>query len=254
MKIATWNVNSLQIRIEQVMDWLQLSSCDILCLQETKLTDDNFPVDVIQAAGYYVVYSGQKTYNGVAIIARQPIIDVVTDVPGLDDSQRRIICITVGDIRILNLYVVNGKEVGSDKYNYKLNWLERVTDYIADQQYKYKNFVVVGDFNIAPEDRDVYNAVSWRDKIFCSKAERAYLQKIINLGFTEVFRMFDQKANSFSWWDYRFGRFEKNMGLRIDLIFTTESMTKQCISCVIDSQPRQLVRPSDHAPVVAVFE
>ena len=254
MKIATWNVNSLKIRIDQVMDWLATSDCDILCLQETKLTDDNFPADRIKEAGLHVAYSGQKTYNGVAIIAKQPISNVVTDVPGLDDPQRRIMCATVGDVRVLDLYVVNGKEVGTDKYHYKLNWLEKVTQYIEDQIQQHENFVLVGDFNIAPEDRDVHNPVSWTDKILCSKPERAALQKIVDLGLTELFREFDQPENSFSWWDYRSGGFEKNLGLRIDMILTTDAMTKRCTSCVVDTEPRKLERPSDHAPVVAEFE
>lgn len=254
MKIATWNVNSLKVRLPHVLDWLATSPVDILCLQETKTTDENFPVDVISAAGYQVVYSGQKTYNGVAILSKAPAADIITDIPGLDDPQRRILCATIDGVRVLDLYVVNGQEVGSEKYAHKLQWLEQVAEFINVQLQQYKHFVVVGDFNIAPEDRDVYDPEVWHERILCSTPERQALQKIIDLGLADTFRLFDQPENSYSWWDYRAAAFRRNMGLRIDLILASRSLTGHCSACVIDKEPRRLERPSDHAPVVAEFK
>jgi exodeoxyribonuclease-3 len=253
MKIATWNVNSLKVRLPHVLDWLAAATPDVLCLQETKLTDENFPADEIRAAGYHVVYSGQKTYNGVAIISKQPAVDVITDVPGLDEPQRRILGATIDGVRILDLYVVNGQEVGSEKYAHKLHWLDQVTRFIADQLQSHERFVTLGDFNIAPQDRDVYDPEEWRERILCSTPERAALQKILDLGLTDVFRQFEQEEGSFSWWDYRAAAFRRNMGLRIDLILASEALAKTCTSCNIDKEPRRLERPSDHAPVVAEF-
>ena len=179
MKIATWNVNSLKVRLPHVLDWLAAKQPDVLCLQETKLTDENFPADEILAAGYQVVFSGQKTYNGVAIISRHEASDIITDVPGLDDPQRRILGATIDGVRVLNLYVVNGQEVGSEKFEHKLHWLEKVTDYIAGQLRSHERLVTVGDFNIAPEDRDVHDPEAWHERILCSTPERQALQKII---------------------------------------------------------------------------
>jgi exodeoxyribonuclease-3 len=253
MKIATWNVNSLKVRLPHVLDWLAASGADILCLQETKTTDENFPVDELTAAGYHVVYSGQKTYNGVAIISKQPATDIVTDIAGLDDPQRRILCATIGGIRVLDLYVVNGQEVGSEKYAHKLYWLEQVTGFIRAQLQQHEQFVVVGDFNIAPEDRDVYDPKAWHERILCSTPERQALQGITALGLTDTFRLFEQPENSYSWWDYRAAGFRRNRGLRIDLILASESLAGNCSACVIDKEPRSLERPSDHTPVVADF-
>ena len=253
MKIATWNVNSLKVRLPHVLDWLAASDADVLCLQETKLTDENFPVADIEAAGYHVIYSGQKTYNGVAIISKQEASDVITDVPGLDDPQRRILGATIDGIRILDLYVVNGQEVGSDKFAYKLEWLSKVTDYIEKQMKQHELFVTLGDFNIAPDDRDVHDPDAWKERILCSTPERNALQHILDLGLEDTFRLFDQEEKSFSWWDYRAAAFRRNMGLRIDLILASAALSKQCSSCRIDKEPRQLERPSDHTPVYAVF-
>jgi exodeoxyribonuclease-3 len=253
MKIATWNVNSLKVRLPQVLDWLAGSQADILCLQETKLTDENFPVEDIEAAGYRVIFSGQKTYNGVAIISRQEASDVITDVPGLDDPQRRILGATIDGVRVLDLYVVNGQEVGSEKFAHKLHWLDRVTAYIESQLAEHERFVVLGDFNIAPADRDVHDPEAWHERILCSTPEREALQKILGLGLGDVFRQFDQEDNSFSWWDYRAAAFRRNMGLRIDLILASQALAGQCTSCSIDKEPRRLERPSDHTPVVAEF-
>ncbi|MGB5426824.1 MAG: exodeoxyribonuclease III [Gammaproteobacteria bacterium] len=253
MKIATWNVNSLKVRLPHVLDWLAATDVDILCLQETKTLDENFPVDEISAAGYQAVYSGQKTYNGVAIISKEPATDIVTDIPGLDDPQRRILCATIDGVRVLDLYVVNGQEVDSEKYTHKLYWLEKVTEFINAQLQQYERVVVVGDFNIAPEDRDVYDPEAWHERILCSTPERQALQKIIDLGLVDTFRLFDQPEKSYSWWDYRAAAFRRNHGLRIDLILASESLSGNCSACVIDKEPRSLERPSDHAPVVAEF-
>ena len=253
MKIATWNVNSLKVRLPHVLDWLAATDVDILCLQETKTLDENFPVDEISAAGYRAVYSGQKTYNGVAIISKEPATDIVTDIPGLDDPQRRILCATINGVRVLDLYVVNGQEVDSEKYTHKLYWLEKVTEFINAQLQQYERVVVVGDFNIAPEDRDVYDPEAWHERILCSTPERQALQKIIDLGLVDTFRLFDQPEKSYSWWDYRAAAFRRNHGLRIDLILASESLSGNCSACVIDKEPRSLERPSDHTPVVAEF-
>ena len=254
MKIATWNVNSLKVRLPHVLDWLAASDADVLCLQETKLTDENFPVADIEAAGYHVAFSGQKTYNGVAIISKQEATDVVTDVPGLDDPQRRILGATIDGIRILNLYVVNGQEVGSEKFAYKLEWLSKVSDYIEEDMKQHELFVTLGDFNIAPDDRDVHDPDAWKERILCSTPERNALQHILDLGLEDTFRLFDQDEKSFSWWDYRAAAFRRNMGLRIDLILASTALCKLCSSCRIDKEPRQLERPSDHTPVYAVFD
>ena len=253
MKIATWNVNSLKVRLPQVLDWLAASDADVLCLQETKLTDENFPADEIKAAGYQVIYSGQKTYNGVAIISKREAGDIITDVAGLDDPQRRIIGATIDGIRILNLYVVNGQEVGSEKYAYKLEWLARIADFIKAELQQHELFITLGDFNIAPQDRDVHDPDAWRERILCSTPERNALQHILDLGLEDTFRLFEQQEKSFSWWDYRAAAFRRNMGLRIDLILASKALSRKCTACSIDREPRQLERPSDHTPVYAEF-
>lgn len=254
MKIATWNVNSLKVRLPHVLDWLATSQADILCLQETKTIDENFPVDDIEAAGYHVVFSGQKTYNGVAIISKEEAADIVTDVSGLDDPQRRILGATIAGTRVLNLYVVNGQEVGSEKYTHKLHWLDRVTAHISEQLQQYERFVVLGDFNIAPDDRDVYDPEAWHERILCSTPEREALQKILDLGLADTFRLFDQEEKSYSWWDYRAAAFRRNRGLRIDLVLASKVLADSCRACTIDREPRRLERPSDHTPVMAEFD
>jgi exodeoxyribonuclease-3 len=253
MKIATWNVNSLKVRLPHVLDWLATEQPDVLCLQETKLTDENFPADDIRAAGYEVVFSGQKTYNGVATISRSTASDIVTDVTDLDDPQRRILGATIDGVRVLNLYVVNGQEVGSEKYAHKLHWLEKVTDYIATQLKDHEHFVVLGDFNIAPADEDVHDPDAWHERILCSTPEREALGRMLELGMKDTFRLFPQEEKSFSWWDYRAAAFRRNMGLRIDLILASHALAGQCTACHIDKAPRRLERPSDHTPVVAEF-
>lgn len=253
MKIASWNVNSLRVRLPQVLEWLEDNQVDVLALQETKMIDEEFPVDEIQQAGYQVQFSGQKTYNGVAVLSKMDGSDVIKDIKNLDDPQRRILAVTVDDVRILNLYVVNGKEVGSDKFEYKLDWLQKVTNFIEKDHKKYPNYVVLGDFNIAPEDIDVHDPIAWNDKILCSRQEREALKAITDLGFVDTFRLFDQEENSFSWWDYRAGGFPRNLGLRIDLILASASMEAGCSFSAVDKAPRSNERPSDHAPVIAEF-
>ncbi|MGB5338447.1 MAG: exodeoxyribonuclease III [Gammaproteobacteria bacterium] len=253
MKIASWNVNSLKVRLPHVLDWLDAAAPDVLCLQETKLTDENFPAAEINAAGYQVVYSGQKTYNGVAIISKQAAHDVIMDLPGLDDPQRRILGATISGVRVLDLYVVNGQEVDSDKYAHKLEWLGKVTSHIETELREHERLVVLGDFNIAPDDRDVYDPDAWRERILCSTPERTALQKLLDAGLIDTFRLFDQDEGSFSWWDYRQAAFRRNMGLRIDLILASKSLADACSSSIIDREPRRLERPSDHAPVMAEF-
>lgn len=252
MKIASWNVNSLKVRLPHVLLWLEKTQPDVLVLQETKTIDENFPAEEIMAAGYQVVYSGQKTYNGVAILCKEQYLieDVVTDLPGLEDPQRRILAATINGVRILNLYVVNGAEVGSEKFDYKLNWLEKVTDWVTEQSQQYKKMVILGDFNIAPDDRDVHNPKSWHERILCSTPERNALKKLLNIGFTDSFRLFEQEEKTYSWWDYRSGGFDKNMGLRIDLILLSQILAEQCIASYVDPEPRAWERPSDHAPVI----
>ncbi len=253
MKIASWNINSLNVRLPHVLAWCDTVQPDVLALQETKLTDDRFPVSELMDAGYYSVFSGQKTYNGVAVLSRQEASDPVTDIPGLDDPQRRILSVTVGDVRIINLYVVNGSEVGSDKFDYKLYWLDRVTSWIASEMKQHEKVVVLGDFNIAPDDRDVYDPEAWKEKILCSSPEREALKKILGLGLCDTFRLFDQEERTWSWWDYRMNMFRRKLGLRIDLVLASEAMAKRCVSSYIDIEPRRQERPSDHAPAVAEF-
>jgi len=254
MQIASWNVNSLRVRLPQVLNWLQENPVDVLALQETKAQDPEFPLDDILYAGNRVVFSGQKTYNGVAILAKQKPEDIVTDIPQLDDPQRRILAATVAGVRVINLYVVNGSEVGSEKYTYKLDWLDKVTAFVKDEASRHPQLVVLGDFNIAPDERDVHDPARWNeDTILCSTAERTALKKLCALGLKDTFRQFEQEAASFSWWDYRSGGFPRNQGLRIDLILASEQLSAVCNCSRIDKTPRGWERPSDHAPVIAEF-
>jgi exodeoxyribonuclease-3 len=253
MKIATWNVNSLKVRLPQVLDWLEKEQPDVLALQETKTPDENFPLVEIEAAGYHACFSGQKTYNGVAVISKTPASDPVTDIPKLDDPQRRILAVTVDGVRIVNLYVVNGQEVGSEKFQYKLHWLEQVSAYLRGELGEHDHLAVLGDFNIAPDDRDVHDPELWHERILCSTPEREALKTMLDTGLVDVFREFDQADKSFSWWDYRAAAFRRNRGLRIDLILANRALAEQCSRCVIDAEPRKHERPSDHTPVLAGF-
>jgi exodeoxyribonuclease-3 len=253
MKFASWNVNSLKVRLPQVLDWMEHQRPDVLGLQETKLTDDKFPVEAIREAGYHVAYAGQPTYNGVAMIALEDPLDVITEIPEFPDEQKRVIAATVGGVRVINLYVVNGKEVGSDKYDYKLRWLEAVRNWIADEMTRHDKLVVMGDFNIAPDDRDVYDPEAWHEKILCSTPEREALARMIDLGLHDSFRLFEQPEKTFSWWDYRAAMFRRGLGLRIDLVLCSDALKGTCSTSYIDKEPRKNERPSDHAPVVAEF-
>ena len=253
MKIATWNVNSLRVRLEHVTDWLKQAQPDVLGLQETKVTDDLFPATAFEDLGYHVCYSGQPTYNGVALVSRLPPADVAVDLDGFDDPARRVLGATCGDVRVLNLYVPNGQSVGSEKYDYKLAWLAALEAHLRSDLQRHRYVVAVGDFNIAPEDRDVHDPVQWEGKILCSPRERAALGDILGAGFKDAFRLFEQEEKSFSWWDYRAGGFRRNNGLRIDLILASAALSSACTACSIDVAPRRLQRPSDHTPVVAEF-
>jgi exodeoxyribonuclease-3 len=250
MKIATWNVNSLKVRLPHLRQWLADAAPDVVALQETKTEDVNFPTDEIAALGYRCAFSGQKTYNGVAILAREALRDIVTDVAGLDDPQRRILVGTVGDLRIANLYVVNGQEVGSDKYAYKLDWLAKVRAFLAEEIRRHPNLVVLGDFNITPDDRDIYDPVAWKEQILCSTPERDALRAIVDLGLHDTFRLFNDEAGHYSWWDYRQAGFRRNLGMRIDLVLASEALRARCRAGSIDRTPRTWERPSDHTPAI----
>jgi exodeoxyribonuclease-3 len=250
MKIASWNVNSLNVRLPHLTTWLHDAQPDIVALQETKMEDSKFPAETINALGYRVAFSGQKTYNGVAILAREEPRDVVTDIPGLDDPQRRILIATVGDLRIADLYVVNGQEVGSEKYAYKLDWLAKVGAFLAEEIKRHPNLVVLGDFNITPDDRDIYDPVAWKEQILCSAPERDALRAIVDIGLADTFRLFNDEAGHYSWWDYRQAGFRRNLGMRIDLVLASEALRARCRAASIDRVPRTWERPSDHTPVM----
>lgn len=252
MKIATWNVNSLKVRLPHVLDWLAEHKPDALCLQELKLEDKAFPHAELAEAGYQAVANGQKTYNGVAILTPQPVDDVIRDIPGFADEQKRIIAATVGDIRVISAYFPNGQAVGSDKFGYKLRWLDALTAWLRDELARHPRLVLTGDFNIAPEERDAHP--DWKDEIHVSEPERAAFRALTALGLVDAFRLFEQPERSFSWWDYRMLAFRRNFGLRIDHILVSEPLRTACRSCVVDKTPRRLERPSDHAPVVLELE
>ena len=249
MRIASWNVNSLNVRLPHVERWCAERQPDILAVQETKLEDAKFPVAALEAAGYNAVFSGQKTYNGVAILARQPITDVAHGIDGYEDPQKRILSATVGDIRIVNLYVVNGQSVGTGKYAYKLDWLARVAEFLEHEARRHPNLVVMGDFNIAPDDRDVHDPIAWHEQVLCSTPEREALKRLLGAGFVDTFRLFNDEGGHYSWWDYRQGAFRRNLGLRIDLILASESLRARCTGAAIDREPRKWERASDHTPV-----
>lgn len=253
MKISTWNVNSLKVRLPHVLEWLRVHQPDILALQEIKLPTEAFPRDAFAEIGYKSIASGQKTYNGVATVCRADPLDPVTDFPGFDDPQRRILAATISGVRIVDIYAPNGQAVGTEKYAYKLNWLAASRDFLQGELDHHSKLVVLGDFNIAPEDRDVYDPEKWGDAILCSGPERDALAELFGLGLTDVFRKFDQADKSFSWWDYRAAGFRRNAGLRIDLILASAAMTQACRASYIDREPRTWERPSDHAPAVAEF-
>ncbi|MEM1175386.1 MAG: exodeoxyribonuclease III [Pseudomonadota bacterium] len=253
MKIATWNVNSLKVRLPHVLDWLAAHDPDVLVLQEIKQVTEAFPADELADAGYCAIASGQKTYNGVAVIAKQEPADPVTDFPGFDDPQRRILASTIGDTRVVNLYVPNGSSLDSDKYRYKLQWLAALERFLVEEHKRFDKLVVLGDFNIAPADEDVYDPEKWGEDVLCSPPERAALKSLLATGLSDVFRQFEQEEKTFSWWDYRAAGFRRNAGLRIDLILASDRLAQNCTASYVDKAPRALERPSDHAPVVAEF-
>lgn len=254
MKIATWNVNSMNVRHAHVMEWLQAHEPDVLVLQEIKQLTEKFPSAALLEIGYHSIASGQKTYNGVALVSKSLPTDPVTDFPDLEDPQRRILASTTAGVRIINLYVPNGSEVGSEKYEYKLGWLKSLKIFLEAELQRHENLVVLGDFNIAPADADVYDPEKWGDAILCSPLERKALRALLELGLSDVFRKFDQPENTFSWWDYRAAGYRRNAGLRIDLILASAAMAARCTASYVDKEPRAWERPSDHAPVIAEFD
>ena len=251
MKLATWNVNSLKVRLPQLLTWLVREQPDVVCLQETKLEDHGFPRQEIEAAGYHVCFAGQKTYNGVALLAREGPTEIVVGNPLCPDEQKRLLTATIRGICVVCAYVPNGQAVGSDKYAYKLEWLEGLARWVSERLAANPQLVVAGDFNIAPADQDVYDPAAWAGQILCSDPERAAFRSLLGLGLKDSFRLFDQPAKSFSWWDYRMLGFQKNRGLRIDHILLSETLAVRCKAARISREVRKLERPSDHAPVIA---
>ena len=251
MLIASWNVNSVRVRKEHVAAWLETHAPAVLGLQELKCRDEDFPAEAFKDLGYRCLTHGQKTYNGVALLTRDDVSEPVTGIPGLDDPQARAVAATVGDTRVVNLYVPNGKEVGHDHYHYKLRWLDALIEWLRTELERWPRLAVMGDFNIAPDDRDVHDPEEWRDKILCSEPERARLKTLEELGLKDSFRLFEQPEDKFSWWDYRAGGFRRNRGLRIDLVLLSAALAPDCQASEIDNAPRRLERPSDHAPVFA---
>jgi exodeoxyribonuclease-3 len=250
MKLATWNVNSLKVRLPQVLDWLAANPIDVLCLQETKQQDADFPDTELAAAGYHSVFIGQKTYNGVAILSRVPATDVQTGIPDYVDEQKRVIAATFGDMRVICVYIPNGQSIDSDKYQYKLGWLAALHGWLKEERVRYPKLVLLGDYNIAPEDRDVHDPAAWVGNVLVSEPERDAFKALLALGLTDSYRLFEQADKTFSWWDYRMMGFRRNLGMRIDHILISSPLVAQCKSCVIDKAPRKLERPSDHTPVV----
>lgn len=253
-RIATWNVNSLRVRLPQVQQWLDKEKPDVLALQETKVTDNDFPADAFHELGYQVIYSGQKTFNGVATVSKTVPANIITALPDFDDPQKRVLCAKIDDVTVLNLYVPNGSEVGSEKYAYKLEWFSCLHALVRNLLADGKDLIVLGDFNVAPEDRDVHDPAAWEGSVLVSEPERAAFRKLLAAGFADCFRLFEQEEQSFTWWDYRAAAFRRNRGLRIDHILASRSLAPRCLNCRIDKEPRTLDRPSDHTPVIAEFD
>ncbi len=253
MKIATWNVNSIKVRLDHVLDWLNRHHPTVLCLQELKCEATNFPLEAIMAAGYHALVAGQKAYNGVALLSQSPGVDPVVGIPGFEDSQQRVIAATFGEVRVISVYCPNGESLTSEKYSYKLRWFAAFRDYLEATLSRYPQLVVAGDYNVAPEDRDVYDPVAWKGEVLCSDPERQAFDALLALGLKDSFRLFEQADQTYSWWHYRVNAFKRNMGLRIDHILASDALVQSCQSCVIDKTPRALERPSDHAPVFAEF-
>jgi exodeoxyribonuclease-3 len=254
MKYATWNVNSLSVRLPQVLDWLAANPVDVLVLQELKMSDDKFPREAFTQAGYHAQWFGQKTYNGVALLSRTPATDVLKNIPGFDDDMARVITGTVGDgdqsVRVVGAYFPNGQEPGSDKFEYKMEWLKGLRTWLKDELVAHPRLLLMGDFNITFDDLDVWDPEGMRDQIHCTDEERYHLNALIALGLTDSHRMFKQPPKSYSWWDYRDAGFRRNRGMRIDHILVSDALKPLVKSCVIDKTPRKNERPSDHTPVV----
>jgi exodeoxyribonuclease III len=251
VKLATWNVNSLKVRLPHVVDWLQSAQPDVLCLQETKLEDKNFPVAEIEALGYRAAFSGQKTYNGVALISKKEALDVVNAIPNFEDEQKRILAGTFDGVRVICAYMPNGQSLDSDKYQYKLKWLTALREWLSEEIRQFPKLALLGDYNIAPDDRDVHDPKAWEGNVLVSEPERDAFRAFLDLGLKDSFRLFEQPEKIFSWWDYRMMGFRRNHGLRIDHILLSDALWPSCTSCVIDKAPRKLERPSDHTPVIA---
>jgi len=254
VKLATWNVNSLAVRLPQLLDWLAAHPVDAIVLQETKLTDDKFPHAEIAAAGYRAECFGQKTYNGVALLSRRAAAGVVRNIPGFDDEQARVIAGTVDGVRTIGAYFPNGQAPGTDKFAYKMRWMEALRDWVRDEMARHPGLVLMGDFNVAPEDRDVYDPVAWAGQIHCTPEERAHFAALLEIGLADAFRLFEQPPKSWSWWDYRNLAFRKNQGLRIDHILVSPALKARTTACEIDKAPRRNERPSDHAPVLLTLD
>lgn len=250
MKFATWNVNSLNVRLPHVMDWLNATQPDVLCLQETKQEDSKFPYQTLREIGYEAVHIGQKTYNGVAIVSRQPMTEIQQNIPAFADDQQRVIAATIDGMRVVCAYIPNGQSVGSDKYQYKLRWLNALHDWLQRELSQYPKLLLLGDYNIAPEDQDCHDPAAWVGQVLVSEPERAAFRQLLNLGLHDSFRLFEQPEKSFSWWDYRMAGFRRNLGMRIDHILVSDLLKAQCSAAYIDKAPRKLERPSDHTPVV----
>jgi len=251
MKLATWNVNSIKVRLPQLLPWLAEAKPDVVCLQELKTEDAGFPREALEAAGYACAVHGQRTYNGVALLARSPLEDVVAGIPGFDDPQKRVLAASVLDLRVMCVYCPNGQAVGSDKYEYKLQWFAALRGYLESELKAHPNLAVAGDFNVAPEDRDVHDPKAWEGQVLASEPERAAWRALLATGLKDSFRLFEQPEKIFSWWDYRMMAFRRNAGLRIDHVLLSEPLAARCVASVVDKAPRRLERPSDHAPLIA---
>jgi len=254
VKFASWNVNSLKVRLPHLLDWLAAKTPEIVCLQEIKLEDANFPLMELEAAGYHCVWSGQKTYNGVAILSRASLAEVATGMPAFPDEQKRVITATIGSVRVVCAYVPNGQSVDSEKYEYKLKWLEAFRLWLDEELEKHPRLAVLGDYNIAPADEDVHDPKAWEGQVLCSPREREAFRKLLALGLKDSFRMFTQPDRSFTWWDYRMNAFKRNLGLRIDHVLLSPELASRSRGCAIDVALRRLERPSDHAPVMAELQ
>lgn len=255
--IATWNVNSLKVRLTHLTDWLALHPSDIVCLQETKLTDENFPAELLQAAGYDSVFAGQKTYNGVAVLVKKGAstapVEVQVNLPNFPDDQKRVLALTLDGLRVICVYVPNGQAVGTDKYKYKLDWLTALREWLQGELTRHERLLVAGDFNIAPEPRDVHDPAAWEGQVLFSEPERAAFRTLLDLGLKDAFRLFEQPDRSYTWWDYRMLAFRRKQGLRIDHILLSPALAQACSACNIDIEPRRREQPSDHAPVLATI-